>query len=361
MFIRPRIPEPAANPRQTLAELGYAFDSSNGTLLNTTTGERYDFEMYPGDKKRNLELYNKLADSASRHVTSLLTSDDLRMQAIAVPDETLAHTSIFISPGALECSNLAVLCTGHGPRPGVWAWNALVNEGLRAGSLIPYIQALQAQGYGVLVMNPNENIVGADGQPETFNSIEATEKFTEIRSNETPDEHVGYVWSRFIRDNQAVQRVAFVCYNTTGISVTNLLKYDFDRFVRKCVGVAFMDSVHSSFQMTAEQVVWLAHMAKHWETSVEPANEPIENANVGCPTVSSGNDLEMREMTPFLCKDFIVEFLDERFQGGLIDRAEMVAEAREVEIADVEMVDNIQGAGALPGEDDNENSSGWTT
>ncbi|KAJ1957099.1 hypothetical protein EC988_001008 [Linderina pennispora] len=357
MFIRPHISASVTHARLTLSDLGYAFDSTNGTLLNTTTGGRYEFEVYPGNKKRNLKLYNELADAASRHVTELLTSDEIGMQAIAVPEESLAHTSIFITPGALECANLVVLCTGHGPRPGVWAWNVLVKEGLRAGSLIPYIQALHAQGYGVLVMNPNENIVAADGQPETYANIESLGKTTEIRGNETPDEHVGYVWSRFLRDNHAAKSIAFVCYNTAGISVANLLKYDFDRFVQKCVGIAFIDSVHSSFRMTAQQMVWLVHMAKQWETSVEPADEPIENPNIGCPAVSSGNDLEMREMTPFLCKDSVVDFLDEKFQAGHINEAAMVAEANEIEMAGVELVDSIQDANQQAGDEEH---SGWT-
>ena len=34
----------------------------------------------------------------------------------------------------------------------------LINEGLREGSQLPYIQLAHQKGYGVLVLNMNENI-----------------------------------------------------------------------------------------------------------------------------------------------------------------------------------------------------------
>ncbi|KAI8322099.1 hypothetical protein GQ54DRAFT_288652 [Martensiomyces pterosporus] len=237
------------------------------------------------------------------------------MEPIPVPDSRQPHCNIYATRGALESQNLVVIVTGHGVRAGVWAWNVLVKQGLRAGSVIEYIKDCVNRGFGVLVLNPNENIVAPDGLPETFNSY--TGKSLPISGSETPNEHVGYVWRHIIRDSKA-ESVTFVAYNTAGIAVADLLQYDFERFAAKVSGVAFIDSLHSTFQMQSIHVKWLEMAAKQWITSADPAGEQVSSGSVGCVTVSAGNDTDYRELTPFVCKTLVIDYISDCFDRGQI-------------------------------------------
>ncbi|KAJ2795563.1 ribose-5-phosphate isomerase rki1, partial [Coemansia furcata] len=178
-------------------ELGYEFDLTNGKLRNTSTGEPYKYSVFGSDKKKNADLYHSLLAPASRDVYRVLVESDLGMEPIAVPDARQPHCNIYVTPDGLSKKHLVVIITGHGVCGGVWAWNVLVKEGLRAGSVVEYVRGCVRRGYGVLVLNPNENIVAPDGFPETFNTYAGHS--TPIHGSETPDEHVGYVWSRIIR------------------------------------------------------------------------------------------------------------------------------------------------------------------
>ncbi|KAJ2832012.1 hypothetical protein GGI24_001382, partial [Coemansia furcata] len=191
MFIRPRKPEPEPHIRHTLSELGYEFDLTNGKLRNTSTGEPYKYSVFGSDKKKNADLYHSLLAPASRDVYRVLVESDLGMEPIAVPDARQPHCNIYVTPDGLSKKHLVVIITGHGVCGGVWAWNVLVKEGLRAGSVVEYVRGCVRRGYGVLVLNPNENIVAPDGFPETFNTYAGHS--TPIHGSETPDEHVGYV------------------------------------------------------------------------------------------------------------------------------------------------------------------------
>ncbi|KAJ1817517.1 hypothetical protein LPJ60_004799 [Coemansia sp. RSA 2675] len=316
MFIRPRKPEPEPHVRRTLGELGYEFDLASGKLRNTSTGQPYEYNAFGSDKKKNAELYQSLLAPASRDVYHVLVESDLGMEPIAVPDSRQPHCNLYVTPGGLSKKHLVVIVTGHGVNGGVWAWNVLVKEGLRAGSVVEYVRGCVQRGYGVLVLNPNENIVAPDGLPETFNTYFGHS--TPIHGSETPDEHVGYVWSRIIRGSQA-ESVAFIAYNTAGITVVDLLRYDFTRFTGNSVGVAFIDSVHSTFKLESGALKWLGLAARQWENSAEPVDTPIENDRVGCAAVSAGNSSDCRELAPMACMESVLDYVASCFERGPIE------------------------------------------
>ncbi|KAJ2872592.1 hypothetical protein GGH93_003906 [Coemansia aciculifera] len=341
MFIRPRKPAPEPHVRHTLSELGYEFDLTSGKLRNTSTGEPYEYNTYGSDKKKNAELYQSLLAPASRDVYRILVESDLHMEPIAVPDSRQPHCNIYVTPGGLSQKHLVVIVTGHGVNGGVWAWNVLVKEGLRAGSVIEYVRGCVQRGYGVLVLNPNENIVATDGFPETFNTYVGHS--TPIHGSETPDEHVGFVWSRIIRGSLA-ETVAFVTFNTAGIAVVDLLKHDYAQFISKSVGIVFIDSAHSTFKLEREALGWLRLAAKQWENSAEPADSLVENDRVGCVAVSAGNSSDCRELVPIACMESVLEYISSCFERGLIE------DPLDGEISD-DSVGAVAFSGAEPGSD----------
>ncbi|KAJ1962291.1 hypothetical protein GGI12_002735 [Dipsacomyces acuminosporus] len=305
--------EVVPHTRPTLADAGYKFDMADGKLHSIETGEPYNFHKIRGSKSKRIELYQRLTDIASREVYAVLTSDEIQMEPIAVPNDREPHCSIYATKGALEARNLVVLVTGHSVRGGVWAWNVLVNDGLYAGSIIGYVKDCVERGFGVLALNPNENVVAPDGYAESFVSYPG--KGQPIRGSEHTNEHVGYVWSHFIRGSKA-ENVVFVAYNTAGIAVVDLLRYDYERFANKVSGVAFIDTLHSTFPLKPKHVKWLELAGKNWVSSTQPAGEPVDIECVGCESVSACNAGDIRELTPFLCQKRVIEFAADCFARG---------------------------------------------
>ncbi|KAJ1795116.1 hypothetical protein LPJ59_004403 [Coemansia sp. RSA 2399] len=314
MFIRPKKPQQELHVRHTLDELGYEFDVESGALVSKSTGEKYTYDQPSADKMRCKETYESLIHSASREVYKIITGDDLRMQPIAVPDVTQPHCNIYATPGALSKKHLVVLITGHGNFGAVWGWNILVKCGLKAGSVIEYIRNCVERGFGVLLLNPNENIVAPDGCAETFNSYIG--RSIPISGSETPNEHVGHVWRTIIRDCDA-QSVAFVSHSSAGTTVVDLLRYDFARFTNKVACAAFIDSTHSTFMLKSGTVSWLRQAAKQWETtSASQLADAEVSDRVGCSVAQVANDSDFRELTPSLCMDELLDYMDSRFKHG---------------------------------------------
>ncbi|KAJ2723219.1 hypothetical protein GGI07_002788 [Coemansia sp. Benny D115] len=348
MFVRPN-KKPSEQPsRQGLGDLGFFFDLTTGILTEISTGAPYQYERFPGDRKRNADYFQMLVPPASRQIPHILTHSHLQMQPLAIPDPRQPHCNIYMTPGALEKENLVVLVTGHNTFCGVWAWNVLLKQGFRPGSVYEYVDRCVDRGYGVLVLNPNENICAPDGITETFNSYQG--HATAVQGSETPGEHVGYVWSKYIRESKA-QKVAFVAYSTSGIAVLDLLKYDYQRFTGLTACIAFIDSLHSTFQLAPGACSWLAEACAQWATSEKPVGTVVQDDRAGCLTFSGGNQTDTKEMTPWTCMEAVLEFIETRFSRGLVTEFEEFADTESLSDSEnaadgLEAVENVQVFGA---------------
>ena len=59
-----------------------------------------------------------------------------------------------------------VIIHGSGAvRAGQWSRKLIINENINTGSQFPYIRQAIADGYGVIVMNPNLNEITVNGKP----------------------------------------------------------------------------------------------------------------------------------------------------------------------------------------------------
>ncbi|KAJ1721937.1 hypothetical protein LPJ53_003600 [Coemansia erecta] len=358
MFVRPKKPVAEVPVRVSLKELGFRFDIRDGLLREIGTQKPYKHEYFGNDKTKNAALYDKLIQTAPRKVALLLESDkDLCMEPIAVPDLNQPHCNIYATPGALSKDCLVVIVNGNGNFCGVWGWNILVKRGLRPGSVIEYARECVKRGFGVLVLNPNENVCGPDGITDTFNTC--SRYVTSIEGSETPEDHVGYVWSRIIRESKA-EKVVFVAYNTAGIAVTDLLRYDFDRFTKKTVGIAYIDSAHAVFQLGPEHLAWLSMAAKQWESSNEPDGMAILNSRAGCPTVSVSNTTGHREMAPSICMNSVLAYAEQCFERGatIIDTSELSLD-ESIDDSTLSAIQNIQIVEPLAPDQPSDGYIGW--
>nr|XP_020023528.1 protein FAM172A-like [Castor canadensis] len=99
----------------------------------------------------------------TKYVYELLEKD-CNLKKISIPvdaTESEPKSFIFMSEDALtNPQKLMVLIHGSGVvRAGQWARRLIINEDLDSGTQIPFIKRAVDEGYGVIVLNPNENYI----------------------------------------------------------------------------------------------------------------------------------------------------------------------------------------------------------
>merc|ERR1712187_307406 len=93
------------------------------------------------------------------------------------------HSSVYVSGNFKEAQKLLLIIQGSGRvRVGVWGCALCINKNLDEGTVLPYIKMATENGYGVIVLNPNENMHNA----------------TLIPGSESPVNHVAYVFEHVI-------------------------------------------------------------------------------------------------------------------------------------------------------------------
>ncbi|XP_009582912.1 PREDICTED: protein FAM172A-like [Fulmarus glacialis] len=99
----------------------------------------------------------------TKYVYELLQKE-CHLKKVTLPvdaTESEPKSFIFMSEDALtNPDKLLVLIHGNGVvRAGQWARRLIINEDLDSGTQIPYIKRATEEGYGVIVLNPNENYI----------------------------------------------------------------------------------------------------------------------------------------------------------------------------------------------------------
>lgn len=192
------------DPMGDLRSLGY--EICGGRLQHTASGAPFKFEG-PGH-------YDRLADAVVEYA-SLLLEDDVGLEPLWLPlgAPSGGGCPIYVSPDFLQCQKLLVLVNGAGRvRAGVWSCSLCINEDLDKGTMLPYIKAARAMGFGIAVLNPNTNQV--DGRP--------------IPGSESPERHVKYFWQHVLMAHDSRERrgpaVDVIAHSQGGRWVLSMLR-----------------------------------------------------------------------------------------------------------------------------------------
>ncbi|XP_027720059.1 cotranscriptional regulator FAM172A isoform X2 [Vombatus ursinus] len=188
--------EPPLEFPDTLEGFEYAFNEK-GQLRHITTGEPFVFNAREDLHRWNQKRYEALGEIITKYVYELLEKD-CKLKKISLPvdaTESEPKNFIFMSEDAMtNPDKLMVLIHGSGVvRAGQWARKLIINEDLDSGTQIPYIKRAMDEGYGVIVLNPNENYIevektksqvqlSSDGSDEPAEKRERKDKnFKEVK------------------------------------------------------------------------------------------------------------------------------------------------------------------------------------
>ncbi|XP_051786145.1 cotranscriptional regulator FAM172A homolog [Erpetoichthys calabaricus] len=342
--------EPPLNFPKTLEEFEYAFNEK-GQLRHTKTGEPFVFNYREDLHRWNQKRYEALGEIITKHIYELLENEcNLKKEFLPVDaTENEPKSFIFLSEDALSNPDkLLVLIHGSGVvRAGQWARRLIINEDLESGTQIPFIKRATKEGYGVIVLNPNENYIEVEKEKKpvqlTSDSLDEPaekrerkdekepkkrrdfyekyrnpqkEKETEqisIRDNSSPEEHVIYVWDNFIAKSSA-KNIFFVAHSYGGVSFVELMIQREAEVKNRICAVALTDSVHSVWHQEAGKPIleWMQEHCCNWVSSIEALDTPIETMLPDCPRVSAGT--ERHELTSWRSFHSIFKFFSEALE-----------------------------------------------
>ncbi|XP_063137555.1 cotranscriptional regulator ARB2A isoform X18 [Rattus norvegicus] len=207
-------------------------------------------------------------------------------------------------------------------------------------------EALGEEGYGVIVLNPNENYIevekqkmhkqsSSDGTDEPAGKRERKDKVSKetkkrrdfyekyrnpqkekemmqlfIRENGSPEEHAVYVWDHFIAQ-AAAENVFFVAHSYGGLAFVELMIQREADVKSKVTAVALTDSVHNVWHQEAGKSIreWMRENCCNWVSSSEPLDTSVESMLPDCPRVSAGTD--RHELTSWKSFPSIFKFFAE--------------------------------------------------
>ncbi|XP_072870701.1 cotranscriptional regulator ARB2A isoform X4 [Chlorocebus sabaeus] len=322
--------EPPLDFPDTLEGFEYAFNEK-GQLRHIKTGEPFVFNYREDLHRWNQKRYEALGEIITKYVYELLEKD-CNLKKISIPvdaTESEPKSFIFMSEDALtNPQKLMVLIHGSGVvRAGQWARRLIINEDLDSGTQIPFIKRAVAEGYGVIVLNPNENYIevekpkihvqsSSDSSDEPAEKRERKDKVSKetkkrrdfyekyrnpqrekemmqlyIRENGSPEEHAIYVWDHFIAQ-AAAENVFFVAHSYGGLAFVELMIQREADVKNKVTAVALTDSVHNVWHQEAGKTIreWMRENCCNWVSSSEPLDTSVESMLPDCPRVSADTD-----------------------------------------------------------------------
>ncbi|XP_027826317.1 cotranscriptional regulator FAM172A isoform X6 [Ovis aries] len=321
--------EPPLDFPDTLEGFEYAFNEK-GQLRHIKTGEPFVFNYREDLHRWNQKRYEALGEIITKYVYELLEKD-CNLKKISIPvdaTESEPKSFIFMSEDALtNPQKLMVLIHGSGVvRAGQWARRLIINEDLDSGTQIPFIKRAMDEGYGVIVLNPNENYIevekpkipvqsSSDSSDEPAEKRERKDKVSKetkkrrdfyekyrnpqrekemmqlyIRENGSPEEHAVYVWDHFIAQS-AAEKVFFVAHSYGGLAFVELMIQREADVKSKVTAVALTDSVHNVWHQEAGKTIreWMRENCCNWVSSSEPLDTSVESMLPDCPRVSAAS------------------------------------------------------------------------
>uniref|UniRef100_A0A452TFZ5 Family with sequence similarity 172 member A n=1 Tax=Ursus maritimus TaxID=29073 RepID=A0A452TFZ5_URSMA len=341
--------EPPLDFPDTLEGFEYAFNEK-GQLRHIKTGEPFVFNYREDLHRWNQKRYEALGEIITKYVYELLEKD-CNLKKISIPvdaTESEPKSFIFMSEDALtNPQKLMVLIHGSGVvRAGQWARRLIINEDLDSGTQIPFIKRAMDEGYGVIVLNPNENYIevekpkihvqsSSDSSDEPAEKRERKDKVSKetkkrrdfyekyrnpqrekemmqlyIRENGSPEEHAIYVWDHFIAQS-AAENVFFVAHSYGGLAFVELMIQREADVKSKVTAVALTDSVHNVWHQEAGKTIreWMRENCCNWVSSSEPLDTSVESMLPDCPRVSADFGLSLCVESPCTSQHLLMVLL----------------------------------------------------
>ncbi|KAK2159692.1 hypothetical protein LSH36_148g06028 [Paralvinella palmiformis] len=179
------------------------------------------------------------------------------LKAITIPvDSKGDETTVvfFMTQEAFQKETVLILMNETTPKQtDQWTTSHVTDSVLRNGSQLPYIEFGQREGYGVIVLNNNLNIIRHSPQTKQTSDFESL------------DIQAIYVWDRFI-EKSAAKRIAVVAHGY-GAAATSRLSDKRKEFRRRVFAIAFTDPEYGSYRQSKQTKRLLTEVSPFYKIS----------------------------------------------------------------------------------------------
>nr|XP_020648922.1 protein FAM172A isoform X5 [Pogona vitticeps] len=292
--------EPPLEFPDTLEGFEYAFNEK-GQLRHIKTGEPFVFNYREDLHRWNQKRYEALGEIITKYVYKLL-EEECHLKKVYVPVDAVEsepRSFIFMSEDAMtNPDKLMVLIHGSGVvRAGQWARRLIINEDLDSGTQIPYIKRAIEEGYGVIVLNPNENYIEVEKtkalvqlSPDSSDEpAEKREKKDKIQKDTKKRRDFYEKYRNPQKEKETVQLYIRMIQREAEVK-------------NKVTAVALTDSVHNVWHQEAGKTIreWMRENCCNWVSSSEPLDTSVESMLPDCPRVSADFPLDSACSSTFL-------------------------------------------------------------
>ncbi|XP_075595922.1 cotranscriptional regulator ARB2A isoform X2 [Balearica regulorum gibbericeps] len=305
--------EPPLEFPDTLEGFEYVFNEK-GQLRHIKTGEPFVFNYREDLHRWNQKRYEALGEIITKYVHELLEKE-CHLKKVTLPvdaTETEPKSFIFMSEDALtNPDKLLALIHGNGVvRAGQWARRLIINEDLDSGTQIPYIKRAIEEGYGVIVLNPNENYI----------EVEKTKAQVQLSSDSSDEPAEKRERKDKIQKETKKRRDFYEKYRNPQKEKETMQMYI--RMIQreaevknKVTAVALTDSVHNVWHQEVGKTIreWMRENCCNWVSSSEPLDTSVESMLPDCPRVSAGT--ERHELTSWKSFPSIFKFFSEAVEA----------------------------------------------
>eukprot|EP00794_Sanderia_malayensis_P009769 gene9769-10768_t len=315
----------------TLEGFGYHFNNA-GQLRDIKLDIPFRFEVVQGDQTYNQDHYEALGKAIEEHIYFLLEEDE-ELEKVPIPLDAVGQeprSCIFKSKDMDKMEKLLILIHGSGVvRAGQWSRSLIINHSLETGSQIPYIKKAKEEGYGVIVLNTNQNVDLLTGKGP-------------VRGSENPSDHFLYVWDKVVMPSEA-KHIAIMAHSYGGIVVLDGLKQRPGEMMERVFAIAMSDSVHpvqTLHQLRRVLSDWFCENARNWISSSLPLNSPVDLSNQGdARRVSAGTKRHVE--TSWYAFKSVFNFFEKRLKKSLekAREVEAAAVAAEIEAAEAARIE----------------------
>eukprot|EP01006_Ploeotia_vitrea_P032676 TRINITY_DN64861_c0_g2_i1.p1 TRINITY_DN64861_c0_g2~~TRINITY_DN64861_c0_g2_i1.p1 ORF type:complete len:379 (-),score=36.25 TRINITY_DN64861_c0_g2_i1:1166-2302(-) len=309
---RATVPEKPSNGKKyTLDDFNYKFNK-DGKMVNAISNDDFFFI--------NQIHYEALGDAVTDHIMDEVLEKQMGMKRIELRPEC----PIFKSKNADDCATLLVIVQGCGQiRPGQWSRKQVMNNGFAAGGHMPYITAAQELGFGVIVLNPNQNKVDTANRQEYrfkkdflvqgLRKIDAPNQpnMELIKGCETGRDHVLTAWDEVI-SKTAAQSIVFAAHSAGGDATVNLIRARLAEVKLRCKAFAFLDSLHEVPRgATQEMTEFFKKTSCAWMGNNAPLGTPLGFDHPDCCMSISPGSTD-HDAIPNIVRELVFQFFMEK-------------------------------------------------
>ncbi|KAF9925468.1 hypothetical protein FBU30_004748 [Linnemannia zychae] len=274
----------------TLEGMQYAI--SDQRKIVGTDGKPYVFDLKAKNRLYHEAHGRALAEAVMRVIIKQMEDelDIIRQKTpfwIKDDENTSPHANILMSKDLKTCDRVLVLISNTMEILGSWSRRLMCNETVDVGSMLSVARQARAEGYGILILNPNAHWF-VNGRATVDIPLKAADVPMVPKLN-SPEEHVEYVLTSLLPE-MASKNIFFIAHKYGAHALLHTIYKNFDMFKDRVGGIALIEGVHSidSYSDQSFQKWWSMNAVAFIQSEESEKGKIEYRVHSGCNSYMTG-------------------------------------------------------------------------